>query len=89
MIEILTKKKKRQKAIGKALSGKFIRINPDQQNFNIFKAINKIHRDTEKSNKKLLINKISKKLLELEFNSDHSIKPKCLKKVVKKVLSSL
>ena len=36
MIEILTKKKKRQKAIGKELSGKFIRINPDQQNLNIF-----------------------------------------------------
>ena len=30
----------------------FIRINPDEENFNIFKEINKIHRHIKKSTKK-------------------------------------
>ena len=79
----------RQKVIEKELSCKFIRINPDEQNFDIFKSINKIYRHIEKSTKKSLIDKNSKRLLELEFKSDHSIKSKCLKHVVKKILPSL
>ena len=35
------------------------------------------------------MDKISKRLLELEFKSDHSIKFKVLKYVVKKILPSL
>ena len=46
----------------------FIRINPDEENFNIFRAINKIHRHIKKSTKKSLIDKISKRLLEPEQN---------------------
>ena len=57
----------------------FIRINPDGKNFNIFKEINKIHRHIKKSTKKSLIDDLSKRLLELEFKSNHSIKSKCLK----------
>ena len=34
----------RQKATEKELDCKFIRINPDKENFNTFKAIHKIHR---------------------------------------------
>ena len=45
----------------------FIRINPDEENFNIFKEINKIHRHIKKSTKKSLIDDLSKRLLELEF----------------------
>ena len=45
----------------------FIRINPDEKNFNIFKEINKIHRHIKKSTKKSLIDDLSKRLLELEF----------------------
>ena len=56
-----------------------IRINPDEKNFNIFKEINKIHRHIKKSTKKSLIDDLSKRLLELEFKSNHSIKSKCLK----------
>ena len=63
----------------------FIKINPDEENFNIFKAINEINRHIEKSTKKSLIDKISKRLLELEFKSDYSIKSKALKYVVKKL----
>ena len=65
----------------------FIRINPDEKNFNIFKEINKIHRHIKKSTKKSLIDDLSKRLLELEFKSNHSIKSKCLKWIAKKILT--
>ena len=76
----------RQKALEKELDCVFIRINPDEENFNIFKEINKIHRHIKKSTKKSLIDDLSKRLLELEFKSNHSIKLKCLKWIVKKIL---
>ena len=69
----------RHKVLEKELNCAFIRINLDEKDFNIFKEINKIHRHIKKSSKKSLIGKISKRLLELEFKSNHSIKSKCLK----------
>ena len=74
----------RQQALVRELNCAFIRINPDAVDFNIFKEINKIQRHTEKSSKKSLIDKISKRLLEIEFASDHLIKSKYLKWIVKK-----
>ena len=62
----------------------FIRINTDEENFNILQEINNIHRHIKKSTKKLLIDDLSKKLLRLEFKSNHSTKSKCLKWIVKK-----
>ena len=79
----------RQKALERELGCVFIRINLDAVDFNIFKEINKIHRHIKKSSKKSLIDKISKRLLELEFVYDHSIKSKCLKWIVKKILPTL
>ena len=38
----------RQKALEKELNCVFIRINPDEKFFSIFKEINKIHRHTKK-----------------------------------------
>ena len=76
----------RQRAIEKELGCVFIRINPDEENFNIFRAINKIHRHIKKSTKKSLIDTIWKRLLEPEFKSNYSIITKALKRVVKKVL---
>ena len=73
----------RKKAIEKELSCVFIRINPDEENFNIFKAVNETYRHIKKSTIKSLIYKISKRLLELEFRSNHSIITKALKRVVK------
>ena len=70
---------KRQRAIEKELGCVFIIINPDEENFNIFKAINKIQRHIKKSMKKSLIDKISKRLVGLGFNSNHSIIIKALK----------
>ena len=43
---------KRQKALEKELGCKFIRANPDKENFNVFKAINEIFRNIKESNKK-------------------------------------
>ena len=48
----------RQKALERELDCVFIRINPDEKDFNIFKEINKIHRHIKKSFKKFLIDKI-------------------------------
>ena len=88
---------KRQKALEKKLSCKFIRINPDEKCFNIFKAKNEIFRHIKESIKKLtenstktsLINELSNKLLSLEFKKNNSIKAKCLKYVVTKILTNL
>ena len=55
----------------------FIKINPDEKDFNIFTEINKIHRHIKKSTKKSLINDLSKRLLELEFQQHNAIKSKC------------
>ena len=40
----------RQKALEKELRYEFIRIDPDEENFNIFKAINEIHRHIKRNN---------------------------------------
>ena len=56
----------RQRALERELNCVFIRVNPDAVDFNIFREINKTHRHIKKSSKKSLIDKISKRLLELE-----------------------
>ena len=53
------------------------------------KKINKIHRHIKKSPKKSLIDNLSKRLLELEFKSNHSIESMCLIWVVNKILSTI
>ena len=50
------------------------------------RLINQIDTHIIKSTKKSLIDDLSKRLLELEFKSNHSVKSKCLKRNVKKVL---
>ena len=67
----------------------FIRTNPDEENFSISRKINKINKHIKKSTKKSLIDDISKRLLKLEFKSNHSIKSKCLKWIVKKILPTI
>ena len=54
---------KRQKKLEKELGCVFIRINPNEKNFNIFKEINKIHGHIKKSTKKSLTDDLSKRLL--------------------------
>ena len=50
-----------QKALKKELNCVFIRINPDEKDFNIFKEIHKIYRHI----KKFLIDKIKKKSVKI------------------------
>ena len=67
-----------------------IRTNPDNPNFDIKNVIVEIRicikEVIKKQTKKSLINNLSKRLLELEFKSNYSIKSKCLKWVVKNIL---
>ena len=79
----------RQQALERELNCVFIRINPDAVDFSIFKEINKIHRHIKKSSKESLIDKISKRMLELEFVQNHSIKSTCLKWIVRKILTKM
>ena len=67
-----------------------IRTNPDDPNFDIKNLIVQIRicikEAIKKQTKKSLIDDLSKRLLELEFKSNYSIKSKCLKWVVQNIL---
>ena len=71
-----------------------IKTNPDAADFDINRLINQIYKhiaesikkQTKVSTKKSLIADLSKRLLELEFKSNYSIKSRCLKSVVKNIL---
>ena len=76
--------RKRQKAIEQKFDCKSIRINPDKEEFDIFKTVNEIFRHIIQSTKKTLINKFSTRLLGLEFKSNNIVKPKTIKFIVKK-----
>ena len=51
---------KRQKAIEQEIGCKFIRINPDKEEFDIIKNVNEILRHIKQSTKKLIINKFQR-----------------------------
>ena len=86
----------RQKALAKELGCEFIRINPDKENFNIFKAINEIHRhikesikrSTKESTQKSVINDIRLGLAELSLGFEKNTKTvnKFLKRAFKHVV---
>ena len=61
-----------------------IRTNSEAAYFGINRLIIQIYMHIIKSTKKSWIDDLSKRYLELEFRSNHSIKSKCLKWVVKK-----
>ena len=96
LTEIQIMKKEDKKELEK-LGYHFIRINPDKTNFNDYEEFGRvstynaelIKKQTEESIKKSLIDDLSKRLLVSEFKSNHSIKSKCLKWIVKKILSTL
>ena len=73
--------------IKQELCCKFIRIDRDKEDFNVFRAIHELFRHIKQSTKKTLINKISRRLLGLEFKSDNIIKSKAIKGIVKKILA--
>ena len=63
-----------------------IRTNPDAADFDMNRLINQICTHSIKSTKKSLIDDLSKRLLELGFKSNNSIKSKFLKWIVKNIL---
>ena len=73
----------RQQALELELSCVFISINPDAEDFNIFKVVNKIHRHinqlTKQQTIKSIIDNLLKRLLELEFEYHNQIRTKVLK----------
>ena len=58
---------KRQKSIKQELGRKVFIIDPNKGDFNILRAINEIIRHVKQLTKKTLKNKISQRLLGLEF----------------------
>ena len=57
----------RQKLLEKELNCVFIRINPDEKNFNIYREITKIHRHINKPTKNVLIDNFSKKIARIRI----------------------
>ena len=93
LTEIQITKKIKQKSLEK-LDYHLIRINPDKPGFYDYDEVGRVRtyipesikKQTKKSTKKFLTDNLSKRLLGLEFKSSHSIKSKCLKFVVEKIL---
>ena len=85
----------RQRALERERNCVFIRIDPDAPNFKILREINKIHRhinqptkqQTEQKTKESLINNLSNELLKLALKKNNSIKSKCVRWIVKNILS--
>ena len=75
--------------IEKKLGSRIIRINPDTPDFNINTIINLECMHIKQSIKKSLTDDLSKRLLELKFEKYNSIKTKCLKWIVKKILPAI
>ena len=74
----------RQLMIKKKLDYKIMRINPDGADVNIYRLINQVRMHIKQSTKKSLIDDVSKRIFGLEFISNHTIKSKYLKWIVKK-----
>ena len=68
--EVLITKQKYKKATKQELGCKFITIDPDQEDFDIFKTINKILRHNKQSTKRYLTSKSSTAISGLDFKSD-------------------
>ena len=85
LAQIKKKETEREEKTKKELGCKLIRINPAAEN-DIFVDIGKIQNHIIESTKKSLIDDLSKRLLKLEFKSNHSIKSKCSKWIVKNIL---
>ena len=68
----LSNESERQKVLEKELNCVFVRINPDEKNFNIYREINKIHRHAKKRETKDLKEENEKlKLDNEEFKKEN------------------
>ena len=64
---------KRQEAIEQKIGCNFLGTDPNNEDFDIFRTINEIFRNAKQSTKTTLINKVSTRLLGLEFKLDNII----------------
>ena len=84
----------RQRALERELNCVFIRIDPDAPNFSMLREINKIFRrinqvtkqQAEQKAKESVIDNLSNESLKLELKKNDSIKPKCVRWIVKNIL---
>ena len=83
----------RQKALEKKLNCKFIRINPDEENFNINKANNEIFRQVKESikeiTKKSTINSVKRLLKSASEFKNNNIISNFTRKFIKNLLPTL
>ena len=88
MIEILTMKKE-EKVIEKEFGCEFVRINPDENDYILFKATNEIDRYINIITERSLIDKIFKKILRIRNSVKSLYKIKIFKVYFKKIFPSL
>ena len=81
----IDKKITNQKAIQR-LDCEFIWIDLDKEDFDSFRAINEIFRHIKQLTTNTLINKISRRLLGLDFKPENIIRSKVMKFIVTKIL---
>ena len=83
----------RQKALEKKLNCKFIRINPDEENFNINKANNEIFRQIKESTKEITkkstINSVKRLLKSASEFKNNNIISNFTRKFIKNLLPTL
>ena len=84
---------KRQKALEKELNCKFIRINPDEENFNINKANNEIFRHVKESTKEITkkstIDSVKRLLKAASKSKNNDIISNFTRKFIKRFLPAL
>ena len=61
-----------------------MRIDSEKEDFDSFRTINEIFRHLKQSNEETVINKLSIRLLGLEFTSDNIVKSKAMEFLLKK-----
>ena len=63
-----------------------IRIHPDKTDFNDYEGFGRLQEYITKSTKKLMVNEVSKLMLEMKLKQNHKIKLKTLAYIVNKKL---
>ena len=61
-------------------------IHPDKTDFNDYEGFGRLQEYITKSTKKLMVNEVSKLMLEMKFKQNHEIKLKTLAYIVNKKL---
>ena len=88
-----TEEEKRERKIKKYLNREFIRMNPDKEDYDEYNEFSRIQNYVNNYSKKIaeksLIERISNRLLEMEFERYNSMVCRALKYFVKKVFPTI